>query len=327
MRPALRLAVASAATALALAAQGIQWGSPVSGLIYDAPTKSLRQVLGFPGGARLGPTLLPGITWAAVSPAGKSALIILNSQMRFVTSQDIVGGSPGIALDGLAGEPKLACWAEDSSAVALYWTEGRALQRISLNTGKPVVEQAAEIKGLDGELTALTADRSGRVMAAVTADGAAFLLARDGSATRLLPGVEASAIVLNAEGTVLWAADRTARRILRRPISGADSDIETVCSDPERLVDVTVLGLSSDGKRVILADRSTRMLHQFDIASGSLDEGLALDAAATALYPLGDPTLKLLTPRGKPGEPLYLMDEKKNPSVFFVPASDVEAAQ
>ena len=58
MSPVLRLSVVAAVAALSLAAQGIQWGGPISGLVYDSPSKSLRQILGFPGGARLGPALL-----------------------------------------------------------------------------------------------------------------------------------------------------------------------------------------------------------------------------------------------------------------------------
>jgi hypothetical protein len=327
MSPVLRLSLVTAAAALSLAAQGVQWGGPISGLVYDSPTKSLRQILGFPGAARLGPPLLEEVEWAAVSPAGKTALVVVQAQARLVTSLDLAQGAPGWSLDGLTEDPKLACWAGDSSSVVVYSSSGRSLQRIVLTSGNPEVQPPVVIDGLDEELTALAADRTGETLAAVTAEGVVLLLARDGAATRLLPGVEATAIALDPEGTMLWVADRALGRILRRPIAGSDSGEETILSDPEKLADVTVLGLSADGKRLLLADRSTLLLHQLDIAQRSLDEGLPLDAPATALYPLGDPALKLLSPRGKQGEPLYLLDERRSPSVFFVPADDKEQAQ
>ncbi|MBE0656231.1 MAG: hypothetical protein IH602_00995 [Bryobacteraceae bacterium] len=321
MSPVLRLSLVAAAAALSLAAQGIKWGGPISGLVYDSPTKSLRQILGFPGGARLGPALLEGIEWAAVSPAGKAALVVVEAQARLVTSLDLAQGAPGLVLDGLTEEPKLARWAEDSSWVVVYSSAGRSLQRVLFTSANPVVEPPVAIDGLDEELTALASDRTGETLAAVTAKGVVLLLTRDGVATPLLPQVEATAIAINREGTMLWAADRALQRIIRFPIGGPDSVEETVLSDPEKLADVTVLGVSADGKRLTLADRSALLLHQLDIDQRSLDEGLQLDAPATALYPLGDPGLKLLSPRGKQGEPLYLLDERRSPSVFFVPAS------
>ena len=327
MSPVLRLSVVAAVAALSLAAQGIQWGGPISGLVYDSPTKSLRQILGFPGGARLGPALLEEVEWAAVSPAGKTALVVVQAQARLVTSLDLAQGLPGLALDGFAEDPKLACWADDSSTVVVYSSADRSLQRIVLSPGNPEVQPPVAIDGLDAELTMLASDRTGKSLAAVTAEGVVLLLARDGTATRLLPEVEATAIALNSEGTMLWAADRALGRILRRPIDGSDSGEETILADPEKLADVTVLSRSADGKRLILADRSTLLLHQLDVDQKSLDEGLLLDAPATVLFPLGEHALKLLSPRGKQGEPLYLLDERRNPSVFFVPAYDKEQAQ
>lgn len=327
MSPVLRSSLVAAVAALSLAAQGVRWGGPISGLVYDSPTKSLRQILGAPGGARLGPTLLDGVEWAAVSPSGKAALVVVEAQARLVTSLDLDEGSPGQALDGLAADPKLACWSSDSSSVVVYSSVGRSMQRIVLTSGNPEVQQSVAIDGQDTELTALASDRTGETLAAVTAEGAVLLLARDGTATRLLPEVEATAIALNPEGKMLWVADRALQRILRLPIAEPDSTEETILTDSEKLADVTMLSLSADGQRLTLADRSTLRLHQLDIDQRSLDEGVLMDAPATTLYPLGNSALKLLSPRSKQGEPMYLLDERRSPSVFFVPASNGEQAQ
>ena len=144
MSPVLRLSLATAAAVLSLAAQGIQWGGPISGLVYDSPTKSLRQILGFPGGARLGPALLEGVEWAAVSPTGKAALVVVQAQARLVTSLDLDQGAPGRALDGVTKDPKLACWAEDSSTVVVYSSVDRSLQR----TGSQ--DNLREVRNLGG---------------------------------------------------------------------------------------------------------------------------------------------------------------------------------
>jgi hypothetical protein len=270
---------------------------------------------------------LEGVEWAAVSPTGKVALVIVEAQARVVTSHDLAQGQPGLALEGFTADPKLACWADDSSSVVVYSSAGRSLQKIVLTSGDPDIQPPIAIEGLETELTALTSDRTGDTLAAVTSEGVVLLLARDGTTTRLLPEVEASAIAINPEGTMLWAADRTLQRILRLPIAEPDSTEETILSDSEKLADVTMLSLSADGKRLTLADRTTLLLHQLDIDQRSMDEGVLLDAPATTLYPLGDSALKLLSPRGKQGEPMYLLDERRSPSVFFVPASDGEQAQ
>jgi hypothetical protein len=88
------------------------------------------------------------------------------------------------------------------------------------------------------------------------------------------------------------------------------------------LADLSAMALSSDRKRLYLADRATRRLYVIDRSSASIDEGVALNEPATMLMPLGRPSILLLGQRTRLDEPLYVLDENAGPSVFFVPAME-----
>jgi len=84
------------------------------------------------------------------------------------------------------------------------------------------------------------------------------------------------------------------------------------------------LGPSADKQRLYLASRAGQLLYQFDRSAALLSEGIELDAPATLMLPLGRPSLRLLGQREKLGQPLYLLEERPGPGLFFVPAGEGE---
>jgi len=51
-----------------LSAQQTSLSGPVEAITFDAPTRSLRAVIGFPGAASFGPALLDNLDLASVAP-------------------------------------------------------------------------------------------------------------------------------------------------------------------------------------------------------------------------------------------------------------------
>src|SRR5512145_1242237 len=115
-----RLSLALCGAALSCLGQGIQVGGPITGMVYDAPSKSLRQILGMPGAARLGAPLLSEVDWASVAPDGRTAVVVVQGEARLVSSKDITQDSSGTPILGLLNAPQFSCWAEDSASLVLY---------------------------------------------------------------------------------------------------------------------------------------------------------------------------------------------------------------
>lgn len=321
------LSLAFCAAALSCFAQGIQVGGPITGLVYDTPSKSLRQILGMPGAARLGPPLLAEVDWATVAPDGRTAVVVVQGEARLVSSRDLTQGSTGTPILGLLSAPLFSCWAEDSTSLVLYSAENRSLQRVRLISQSVEADPAMPLTGFEGDVTALAADQASAVTVLSVSGSGVYLIGSSGAATLLLPTLDASAIALEPGGQALWVADRTSAQIWQLTELGLTPASQVLISDPEKLADISALGLSFDKQRLHLASRSTQLLYQFDRSAAALSEGIALDAPADLLLPLGRPSLRLLGLRGKLGEPLYLLDEKSGPGLFFVPAGEGEQQQ
>jgi hypothetical protein len=208
--------------------------------------------------------------------------------------------------------------------VVVYSAASRAVQWVRLNGGTAEADPAIPLTGVDGEVTAMVADKTSEVVVVSAGGKGVYLIGTSGSATPLLTGVDASALFLEPGGQTLWVADRSNSQLVQVTRIGVNPELQVLFSDPEKLADLSAIGLSSDKLSLYLASRSTQQLYQFDRSAGALSEGLALDAPASAMTPLGRSTLRLLGQRDKLGQPLFLLDERSGPGVYFVPAGEGE---
>ena len=322
MLPGVRLCSVVCGFALSCFAQGFQIGGPVAGYVFDAPTKSLRQVLGMPGAAHLSPALLTDVDWASVAPNGRTALVIRHGEARLVSSANVAQDPPGGAVEALYEPPQWSAWAQDSSAVVLYSANTRAVQWVRFNTQPPTLDPPIALDGVEGEVTALATDAASKVAVVAVAGAGVYRVTSEG-VVLVLPIADASAIAMSPGGETLWVADRSNGQVLEVADPGSNPESRVLLSDSERFADLSALALSSDNKRLYLASRSTRVLYWLDRSSSLLSEGIELDAPATLFSPLGRPSLLLLLgDRANLGDPFYLLDEQSGPGLFFVPAGE-----
>ena len=153
--------------------------------------------------------------------------------------------------------------------------------------------------------------------------------ARKRNLPRLLPSTDVSAIALEPGGaSTLLVADRTNAQVLQILNPGSEHpEVSTLLADQEKLADVSALGFTSDHKLLYLASRTTQLLYQFDRSTALLSDGIPLDAPVTQFLPLGRASLLLLGTRDTADAPLYLLDERAGPNIFFVPAGEGAIAQ
>jgi hypothetical protein len=325
----MRLSWIFCGLALSCPAQSIQIGGPITGLVFDAPTASLRQVLGMPGAARLSPPALLDVSWATVAPSGRLALIMRQGEARLVSRDDLNQDPAGVAVESVVSEPQLSAWSSDSSTLVLYSPSARSIQWLRLAPQAASAEPPIPLTGVDGEVTALVADSSSRLAAVAVAGAGVYRVSATDGTTQLLAATDISALALEpGAANTLWAADRANAQVLQVLNPGSSQpEVSTLLADPDKLADVSALGLSADRKLLYLASRATRLLYQFDRATALLADGIALDAPVTQLLPLGRTTLLLLGGRDSAEAPLYILDERSGPSIFFVPAAEGDIAQ
>ncbi|MGC4053323.1 MAG: hypothetical protein QM757_28800 [Paludibaculum sp.] len=321
MSPAIRLSWALCGLALSCFSQSLQIGGPIAGFVFDAPTGSLRQVLGMPGAARLSAPVLSDVTWASVAPNGQMALVARQGETRLV-SRDNIGQDPaGAPVESILSEPQLSAWAADSSAVALYSSASNSIQWVRFSAQAATAETPIPLTGVDGTVTAITADPSSSLALVTVAGAGVYRVTTTDGTTQVLAAADISAIALEPGAATLWAADRANAQVLQIQNPGStEPAVSTLLADPEKLADVSALGLSSDRKQLYLASRTTSLLYWFDRSAAQLSDGIALDAPVTELLPLGRPSLLLLGARDKAGAALYVLDERSGPGIFFVPA-------
>ena len=292
---------------------------PITGLVFDKPSRSLRQVIGIPGAASLGRPILEDVDWASIAPSGRVALVIRQGEARLYSA----GTDPTeILVQGTVDSPMHSAWAADSSTVAIYSATASSVQWVRLTQQGPIADPAVPLSWTDADVTAFAADEKSRLLILAVAGRGVYRIGASGEPVLLLPLVDASALALEPGGQTLWISDRTSSQLLQISEPASASEAKVLGTDAERLADLSAIGLSSDRKSLYLANRSTRRLYILDRPSAAISEGVGLYATATLLTPLGRPSVFLLGPRSNVGESLYILDEAAGPDIFFVPAAE-----
>lgn len=302
-------------------AQDTRLSGPITGLVFDKPSQSLRQIVGMPGAAMLGQAILSDVDWASVAPNGRVALAMRQGEARLFSAA--TDHPTEVLVQGTVNPPIYSAWAVDSSAVALYSAASSSVQWVRLTPQGPVADPATAIAwDAETNVTAFAADEKSRLLILATAGSGVYRVGASGDLSILLPLPDVSVLALEPGGHTLWLSDRTNAQLLQISEPGSNADPQVIAVDPDRLGDLSAIALSSDRKQLYLANRSTNRLYTLERSSALLSEGLGLYATANMLMPLGRPSVFLLGQRAKVGESLYVLDESAGPSIFFVPAME-----
>jgi hypothetical protein len=308
--------------ALSCSGQEIRMTGPSIGLVFDQPSQSLRQIAGMPGAARLGDALVEAVDWASVSPDGRTALFTCQGVMRLLTLGGAEPNVEGVPVDGAVGSPTLAAWTKDASSVVLYSPAARSVQRVRLGAQLAVAEPPIELAGVEGTVTHLQAGGDSEVIVLAVAGIGVYRIGSSQGASLLASVADTAALAIDGAGKTLWVADRSNAQVLQISNLTDGPEVTKLVADPEKLSDLSALALSSNSQSLYLADRATRKLYVLDRSSNALSDGVELDMPATAITPLGRPSVFWLGQREKAGEPLYVLDDSAGPAVFFVPAGE-----
>ena len=297
-----RLCALASASVLLSAQESTRLAGPTSGLLFDAPSRSIRVVVGVPGAAYLGAAVASDLDNGSVSPDGRLAVAMSAGAASLITIADSSTVSLG---DGCEGA---IAWAADSSAVALGCTDGARLYRIS--KGAATRSGLAEFRGAK----ALAVDASGLSLFAAGADG---IYRVDAESTQLLAPVEAASLALS--GSTLYAA--AGKQVIALDNLTGSGALRIVAGEGQGIEDPSAVGVSADGARLFVAERAAKLLKVFNPATSELLSSLELDFSAGRVDSLGN-SLFLLNARKDATDTVQVFDARQL-AVYFIPTQDL----
>lgn len=303
---------------LAAAGQNSAMSGPVSGFVYDAPSRGIRPVVGVAGTAYLGAAVASGLEGAFIAPNGKHAVALREGRMVLLRGLESTAEESDL---GAAHYWEIAAWSPDSSAFAVYSAVTRSVRLLRNLPGEPAWEAPIDVSTLGGVLSSLAVGQSGRFLVAGIrgeAAGGLYWMASGTQPVLLTTMVHPLGLGFDADGRHFYAADRATNSVVRLPdlASSSPSGITTAS-----VAEPVGLGISRQGRFLYVAGQGGKSVSVFEAATLRQISETALPALASGVRPLRDNLVYLLSAPLASGEP-YLVLEGHPGAAYFVPAAE-----
>lgn len=299
-------------------AQESRLDGPVSGLVYDEQAHAIRAIVGVPGAAYLGASLLSDLDYATVAPNGRYALALKEGKLSLLRlsgelqTEQIAENYP---------TPSLSSWSADSDAVAIYGAEaGIALWR-SLGAGR----EAAHLGTPQAKLSTMILEEGARSVVYV-ADGeatdAVFRAAEGAEPALLLNGLDIPALATS--NRAVYIADKGSNTVFVARDNGGAIEVAQLANESLGVNDP--VGLAILGDALLVASGANHELIRLNASTGELLGRVALEFTPDRMVRLtlgadGASPLFSLKGRETAADPLEVLDAARG-AVFFVPAAE-----
>jgi hypothetical protein len=318
MRPAIFLILGISAAGCVRAQQPTLNG-PVEAYTFDAPTRSLHAVIGFPGSASFGPALKDSLQFASVAPRQNYAIGFEGRECLLISG---LGSSPLSArlLSGVEAQPDAVAWSGDGSLAVLYSRTGNWLQTVSGLPSSPAVGPLVDGSKLGGVLVYVAADSQGKQIAAgLGGDTGAIYYSSDGQTfTSLKALTEPVALSFSTDGHTLYAVDGSVPDVIA--VTVADHAYQTIpltgLANPVAIQAVTD---SQNNQLLYVAAGSDRLLRIINVATQQIVTDVQLGFQPTSVNPFGNNSF-VVAARSLAMSPLWLFTSMPTPVAYFVPA-------
>jgi len=301
-----------------LPAQPAAFSGPVEALTFDAPTRSVRAVIGFPGAASFGPALLDSLDFASVAPRQSYGIVFARGKCLFVSAL----GSKTISTVAIAGVntyPDGIVWSGNGSLAILYSRGGSWFQTITGFPAAPVAGELVDVSKLGGAFTAVAVDTPGiQISVALSGDNGGVYQATDGQFTRLASMAKPVSLSFSNDGLSLYALDAAALQVIEVTLSNHGLQILPL---PGFTNPIALQSIEDSQNRQVLyiAGGSDRLLRILDVASQQILTDVPLNFQPTSLVPFGSSSF-VLAYRSQSSNPLWLFTNTPQPGAYFVPA-------
>jgi DNA-binding beta-propeller fold protein YncE len=320
----MRLALLLGVCSLAALGADAQLSGPVPGFVFDQTSQSIRPLVGVPGSAYLGSSVVDGFDAASVSPLGISALATQAGKLYFIRNLD--SGQPdSTPLDNAISGAGLFAWGQDGLSAAVYSAgsqQAQVLRGLDPRDGSktPTIEDAIDLSSLNGAVSVLAFDGKRLLIGAASQGSGGVYLADGQSAPKLL--VQAAnpvALSIDTAKGDLYIADRDNNQIWLIGDYAGDATPMLFVDDRAGVSAPVGIRVSVHGRRLLIANSGSQGIDAVEIATRATVGHVDLDFAPGRMEALGTGSLSLLN-FGGPSGPLYVLDSAGDLAVYFVPA-------
>lgn len=298
-------------------AQSPAFQVPSTGFVFTRASRAIYPVFGVPGSSYLGAPVLESVSSASIAPGGNWAYVTRSRKGVFLSGLQTENLSD-VAISGLLEVADRIAWNRDGSAALLYSSSSYQLQRVLFGGSYPVADGTLDLS-LFGGAHALAIDPAGTQIAFSSTNSGLYLFAAGKSPVLLSATLHASALAFDDTGQNLYAFDAAQQQIFKLNSGSGPIPFASLPQNSETAVDAIGLGVSSDGKYLMLADRNGRSVLVFDLSTENLANTIALDFTPTRFERLSNAPSYLLN-GDRHRERLLILDGSAAPRVYFVPA-------
>jgi hypothetical protein len=287
----------------ALSAQAPLAG-PTQGVLFDAPSASLRQIEGSYGSASLGTALLGGLQFASMSPQQTTGIACSPFECSFVTAD--MRQSP---IADQTSIPDGAAWSADGTVVALYSRTGQWIRIFTNGEGGP----QWSLSSLGGELVTVAVSPDGKhtVFALAGEHPGVFEVTAAGAFVPVLASQQAVALAYSS-GTLYVLDGKQVSEV------HANGLVETWAIDAVK--DPAAI---QPGSVLYIAGRNDHALFAYNATNHDLIEQIPLSFAPSRIQATGAGSF-LLTARTSEEDLLWSFTAGRG--AFFVPVTPEETA-
>lgn len=312
------LVVFTLGSAYVLPAQQTSLTGPVEAITFDAPTRSLRAVNGFPGAASFGPALLDSLDFASVAPRQNYGIVFESGKCFFVSALGLKTIATSV-IAGVTGRPDGVVWSGNGSLAILYSRAAGWFQTIAGFPSAPVAGALVDVSSLDGALSAVATDTPGQqIVVAVSGENGAVYQTSGGQFTHLASMTKPVSLSFSSDGKTVYALDTATAQVTAASLGNHGLQILALPGITNPIAIQSVMD-SQNRQLLYVAGGSDRMVRILDVASQQTVADVPLNFKPTGLDPFGSGSF-VLAFRSQSANPLWLFAVTPQPGAYFVPA-------
>lgn len=295
-------------------AAGTEIAGPLSGVLFDAPAKSLRRVVGVMGNAYVGAAVATELDWAQAGPQARLGFAVREGQLFAVSG---LLTEPHWQALSLPIESRPLAWSPDGSEALLLNSADGAIERVWLAESEIRTE-------------ALTIPGDGKVLAAVLLNGHVAIFSRQNGETgdvwlwsagqfSAVPGLSRiTNLTLAAEGDHAYALEAETSTLVKLRVSAGQLETSRLRT------------LEGGAPAQLVVEANARAIYSLKTAVDGAaferwafegDEHFRVDLEVLPERFASGPSsrYRLLEYARKAGEPFYFLDLTDG-STIFIPA-------